>query len=183
MKIPSREDQQAMAVEAGRRFTSARLAAGLSQLDAARQFGYSNSSKLSKIESGTHSSQIPVWTIRRAATLYGVSCGYLLASDSPNGAGTYRVKRLMLELHKSDSCQINSLLHEAENDRTALNGAVSRLSQAMDGFERTHAHLLGLPAISNAVTAVTVAMAGYQQTAPVQKVFPQDLNQQVRAYA
>lgn len=183
MKIPSREEQQAISQEAGRRFASARLASGLSQIDAARLLGYSNSTKLSKIESGSHSSQIPIWAVRKAAEIYGVSCGYLLASDSPDGAGTDKVKKLMLELHEIDSCQINSLLHEAENDRTALNGAVRQLSQAMDGFERTHAHLLGLPAISNAVTAVTVAMAGYQQTAPVQRVFPQDLTEQVRAYA
>ena len=51
---------------------------GLSQIVAAKQIGYSNSTKLSKIETGKHSSQIPIWVLKRAAQVYDVSLDYLM---------------------------------------------------------------------------------------------------------
>lgn len=183
MKIPTKEDQLIIAGQCGQRFLAARLAAGLSQLDAARQLGYSNSTKLSKIETGGHSSQIAIWVIRRASELYNVSCSYLLcATEDKEGVDTRKVKELLAEIHSADTHQINSLLHEAESDRLALYNSICQLSRVMQRFECHTPHLLGLASLSNAVSAVTVAMNDYQKAAPVQKVFTQDLNQAARAF-
>lgn len=75
-QTPSRQDQATLSLEIGLRMLESRKMAGLSQIDAARRFGYSNPSKLSKVEKGV-SPQIPIWLIRKAAIVYDVSCDYL----------------------------------------------------------------------------------------------------------
>ena len=75
---PNRQEQQELARAVGERLREAREMVGMSQLNAARQIGYANSTKLSKIESGRHSSQIPIWMLKRAAQIYDVSLDYLL---------------------------------------------------------------------------------------------------------
>ncbi len=59
----------------GKRLFSARNLARMSQVDAARELGYQNSSALSKIEAGRL--QWPQWLIPEASQLYGVSCDYI----------------------------------------------------------------------------------------------------------
>lgn len=76
-KVPTRTEQAELAHAVGIRLKEAREMACLSQQQAARMLGYSNSTKLSKIESGRHSSQIPLWVLKRAAELYDVSLDYL----------------------------------------------------------------------------------------------------------
>jgi len=76
-KVPTRAEQAELAHAVGARLKEAREMACLSQQQAARMLGYSNSTKLSKIESGRHSSQIPLWVLKRAAELYDVSPDYL----------------------------------------------------------------------------------------------------------
>lgn len=76
--VPSRLEQADLARAVGARLREARDMVGLSQITAAKQLGYANSTKLAKIESGKHSSQIPIWVIKRAAELYDVSVDYLL---------------------------------------------------------------------------------------------------------
>lgn len=76
--IPNRQEQAELARAVGLRLKEAREMVGLSQLNAAKQLGYSNSTKLSKIESGKHSSQIPIWVLKRAAEIYDVSLDYLM---------------------------------------------------------------------------------------------------------
>lgn len=84
MNIPDREAQRVIAAAVGGRLREARELAGFNQLTAAALLGYSNSSKLAKIESGKDSSQIPLWVIKRAAPLYDVSVDYLLGiTDAP----------------------------------------------------------------------------------------------------
>ncbi|MGL4349401.1 MAG: helix-turn-helix domain-containing protein [Plesiomonas shigelloides] len=76
--MPSRQEQAELAKLIGARLREAREMAGMSQLSAAKYIGYANSTKLSKIEGGKHSSQIPVWVLKRAALVYDVSIDYLL---------------------------------------------------------------------------------------------------------
>lgn len=78
--VPSRQDQASLARAVGVRMREAREMVNLSQLSAARQLGYANSSKLAKIEGGKDSSQIPLWVIKRASCLYDVSVDYLLGN-------------------------------------------------------------------------------------------------------
>ena len=78
--IPSKDEQIALVQAIGLRLREARLAAGFSQLNAAKHLGYANSSKLAKIEGGKDSSQIPIWMIKRAALLYNCSADYLVGN-------------------------------------------------------------------------------------------------------
>lgn len=65
----------------GKRLRESRLIASMSQKDAADELGYSNSSKLNKIENGM-SSQVPLWVIAKACVLYDVSADYLFGITS-----------------------------------------------------------------------------------------------------
>lgn len=76
--VPNRQEQSMLARNVGARLKEAREMVGLSQLNAAKHIGYGNSTKLSKIETGKHSSQIPIWVLKRAAQVYDVSLDYLL---------------------------------------------------------------------------------------------------------
>ncbi len=61
----------------GRRLAEARELCNLSQSAAAKRLGYSNSSKLSKVEGATDTNSVPLWLILRAAKVYEVSIDYL----------------------------------------------------------------------------------------------------------
>ncbi|GAB4059238.1 helix-turn-helix transcriptional regulator [Uliginosibacterium sediminicola] len=84
----SKADQFAVVKIIGSRMREARELCGLSVTTAAERLGYKNPSKLSKIENSTDTISVPVWTIRRAAEVYEVSCDYLfgLSSDWEVGA-------------------------------------------------------------------------------------------------
>lgn len=80
---PNRKMEQAKIIKSiGQRMRQAREMCNLSQVEAARRFGYSNPSKLSKIEGATDTNSVPLWIIVRAASLYEVSIDFLFgASD------------------------------------------------------------------------------------------------------
>ncbi|MGZ8220025.1 MAG: helix-turn-helix domain-containing protein [Methylobacter sp.] len=61
----------------GQRMKEARELCNFSQKEAASLFGYSNSSKLAKIEAASDTNSIPVWIIPKAAIVYTVSVDYL----------------------------------------------------------------------------------------------------------
>lgn len=70
--------EQATAVKTiGARMRQARELCNLSQGAAARRLGYSNSSKLSKVENATDTNSVPLWLIVRAAKAYEVSVDFL----------------------------------------------------------------------------------------------------------
>jgi len=62
----------------GQRMKSARELCNFTQAKAAALLGYSNSSKLSKIELGSDTSSVPLWVVIKASKLYDVSTDYLL---------------------------------------------------------------------------------------------------------
>lgn len=80
---PAGKIEQATIVKTiGQRMRQARELCNLSQVEAARRFGYSNPSKLSKIEGATDTNSVPLWIIVRAASMYEVSIDFLFgASD------------------------------------------------------------------------------------------------------
>jgi len=80
---PSTRMEQAAVVKAiGARMREARDLCNLSQSVAAKRLGYSNSSKLSKVENATDTNSVPLWLILRAAKVYDVSVDFLFgASD------------------------------------------------------------------------------------------------------
>jgi len=74
--------EQASAVKAiGARMREARELCNMSQSVAAKRFGYSNPSKLSKVEGATDTNSVPLWLIVRASQVYEVSIDYLFGSS------------------------------------------------------------------------------------------------------
>ena len=83
-----RTKPQAAAVKMiGARLREAREMNNLSLSEAARRLGYSNPSKLSKVENASDTNSVPVFLIRDAAELYDVSADYIfgLADDWETG--------------------------------------------------------------------------------------------------
>lgn len=75
---PNTRMEQAAAVRTiGARMRQARELCNLSQSAAAKRLGYSNSSKLSKVEGATDTNSVPLWLILRAAKVYDVSVDFL----------------------------------------------------------------------------------------------------------
>ena len=86
----------------GRRFREAREdLAGMSQIEAAKQLGYTNSSKLAKIEAASDTVSVPLTTIQRAANLYEVSIDYLfgLSEDWERSPAVCRERQMGQWLH------------------------------------------------------------------------------------
>ena len=71
----------------GARLKASRELNNLSLSEAAARLGYSNPSKLSKVENATDTNSVPLWLIRDAARIYDVSVDYLfgLAHDWETG--------------------------------------------------------------------------------------------------
>lgn len=73
----TRMEQAAAVKTIGARMRQARELCNLSQSAAAKRLGYSNSSKLSKVEGATDTNSVPLWLILRAAKVYEVSVDFL----------------------------------------------------------------------------------------------------------
>lgn len=93
---PGWVEQGEIAALVGVRLKEARERVGIAQHDAAELLGYSNSSKLSKIESGKHSSQVPLWVLKRAAELYCVSLDWLVGDRKEPDLTDPHTRDLML---------------------------------------------------------------------------------------
>jgi transcriptional regulator with XRE-family HTH domain len=75
--IARRIDQAIVVKTIGERLRVARELCGYSQQKAAKLLGYSNSSKLAKIEAASDTNSVPLWLIPKAAEVYQVSIDYL----------------------------------------------------------------------------------------------------------
>jgi transcriptional regulator with XRE-family HTH domain len=72
-----RIDQAHVVKTIGERLRAARELCGYSQQKAAKLLGYSNSSKLAKIEAASDTNSVPLWLIPKAAEVYQVSIDFL----------------------------------------------------------------------------------------------------------
>lgn len=72
-----KRDQAELVRVIGARMQEARELCNLHQVEAARRLGYSNSSKLSKVEGAADTNSVPLWLIVRAAKVYEVSIDFL----------------------------------------------------------------------------------------------------------
>jgi len=84
----NRVDQANVVKNIGKRMREARDLCNLSQSVAAKRFGYSNPSKLSKVEGATDTNSVPLWLIVEASRIYEVSIDYLfgVSDDWETGA-------------------------------------------------------------------------------------------------
>lgn len=74
---PSRVLQLKLVKTIGDRLREAREICNMPQIEAAKRLGYSNPSKLSKVEKATDTNSVPLWLILRAAQIYEVSIDFL----------------------------------------------------------------------------------------------------------
>ncbi len=72
----------------GARMREARELCNMSPSAAAKRLGYSNPSKLSKVEGATDTNSVPLWLIVRAASVYEVSIDYLFGCSDYWEAGS-----------------------------------------------------------------------------------------------
>ena len=84
----TRHDQAELIKTIGERLKQASELNNMSQTEAARLFGYRNSSKLSKMERAVNSKTVPLTVIAKAAKIYQVSIDFLfgLSADWDTGA-------------------------------------------------------------------------------------------------
>lgn len=131
----------------GRRMFEARELCNMSQLVAAKRFGYANSSKLSKVEGATDTNSVPLWLIARAARLYEVSIDFLfgLSDDWETGAGLGE-QAFLLEAWEAARRRDLSVLLALRRDVAdvskmvpALNHAAEQVIEAIQRFRELNA--------------------------------------------
>jgi transcriptional regulator with XRE-family HTH domain len=130
-------DQAAIVKTIGERMRQARELCNLSQIEAARRFGYSNPSKLSKIEGATDTNSVPLWVVLKASAAYEVSTDYLfgLSEDfeiSPRATQERIVSRWVL-------AQVDTQQRLVLDTLFAMNEQIARV---IDVFPKTHAQAL-----------------------------------------
>ena len=96
-------EQAAVVKTIGARMREARELCNMSQSAAAKRLGYSNPSKLSKVEGATDTNSAPLWLISRASKLYDVSVDFLFGLTDDFEVGLQRGVQtwLVVELEKS----------------------------------------------------------------------------------
>ena len=135
-----------MAKSIGERIREAREMQGYSQLRAAQLMGYANSTKLSKIETGTDSVQIPLWFLRRCVSVYDVSLDYLFGVTDSMGVGEKRgraakdtIKLMQNEWHLQrlrDMSVIKSTQDRVDRLEASLGLMSEQLNDAMEALAR-----------------------------------------------
>lgn len=125
-----RAEQAEMVKVIGLRFKEAREICNMSQILAAKELGYSNSSKLAKIEGSTDTISVPLWVIRRASRLYDVSIDFLFGETEDwerdiTASRQNNVARWLFEHWKNaDAAKISAFM--------VLNNKLSALEKAVD---------------------------------------------------
>lgn len=128
----------------GERMRSARELCNLSQTEAARMLGYSNSSKLAKIERAKDTNSVPIWVLPRAAKIYGVTVGYLMGTeeaDVSQAAAVVRASNIWLadalqKARERDLAAIASVRDVAEVGAHQAALLIGAALDTHDAFER-----------------------------------------------
>lgn len=135
-------EQAALVKTIGARMREARELCNMSQSAAARRLGYSNPSKLSKVEGATDTNSAPLWLIVRASRLYDVSIDYLFGASDDFETGLQRPVQTWLigEWEKSRLADMKALekLHRRVAAVSSLLPAVAdeavRTAEAIKSF-------------------------------------------------
>lgn len=130
----------------GKRMREAReQLAGFSQVEAATLLGYSNSSKLAKIEGATDTRSVPLLTILRAAELYQVSVDFLFGAsdDWERDPGIARERHMARWLHEHleqartrDALAFAQLQNKVDSVSSLIPKLANAGEQALSSFSR-----------------------------------------------
>lgn len=146
---PKREQARLVQV-IGARLAEARELCNMSQSVAAQRLGYSNSSKLSKVEGATDTNSVPLWLIVRASKLYDVSIDFLFGTSDDWETGlkrpvqgwlldTWQAARVrdLAELEKLHRrvAAVSSLLPAVADEAWRVAEAIERFAELNPEFE------------------------------------------------
>lgn len=137
---PKRE-QARLVQTIGARMAEARELCNMSQSTAAQRMGYSNSSKLSKVEGATDTNSVPLWLIVRASRLYDVSLDYLFGESDDWETGLKRGVQgwLLDEWQKArvrDLATMERLHRRVSAVTTLLPAVASEAERAAEAIQR-----------------------------------------------
>lgn len=129
-----KHEQNAIVRTIGERLRHARELCNLSQSEAARQMGYANPSKLSKVEAATDTNSVPLWLIRRAAEVYEVSIDYLFGLTEDWEVGVPRgTQGWLLDAWQKMRLRDIGLLDRVHHEVATVAGTTSDLVTAARG--------------------------------------------------
>ena len=174
---PKRE-QARLVQTIGARLAEARELCNMSQVVAAQRMGYSNSSRLSKVEGATDTNSVPLWLIVRASRLYDVSLDYLFGESDDWETGLKRgvqgwlldewqkarVRDLatMERLHRRVST-VTTLLPAVANEAERAAEAIQRFAELNPEFADMRGSARIAAAADNLIRLVRDASAAIQR--------------------
>jgi transcriptional regulator with XRE-family HTH domain len=124
----TKRDQTLIVSTIGDRLRQAREICNLSQSEAAKRLGYSNPSKLSKVESATATNSVPLWLILSASRLYDVSIDFLFGVTSDWETGLPRSSpKWLLEAWERVRLRDLGLLDRVHHEVATVAGTTSDL--------------------------------------------------------
>lgn len=135
----------------GNRLREARELSGLSQQDAAQLLGYSNSSKLAKVELASDTNSVPFWLIAKAAQVYEVSADYLLGISedwdiAPDERCQRQVGRWLLEHWQTARERDLVALADVSKKMSFVAGAINTLTERAENVQHAFDRLRDLNA-------------------------------------
>ena len=150
----SKHEQAALVRTIGERMRQARELCNLSQSAAAKQLGYANPSKLSKVEMAIDTNSVPLWLVHAAARLYQVNVGYLFGlnddwePEAPRSAQVWLLERWN-EMRIRDMSALDRVHAEvvtvAQTTSDLLDG-VRRMCDALSAFRTRNEEFDDMPA-------------------------------------
>jgi transcriptional regulator with XRE-family HTH domain len=134
----------------GQRLKQARELNNLNLFDASIKLGYSNSSKLSKIENAQAANTVPIWLINKAASLYQVTVDWIFGRSSDWELSVYACdsreqQSFIADMLNQARARDLEVLHRV-NNRAVVVGksthelveAIEKINIALDSFSNLH---------------------------------------------
>lgn len=152
--MPGKHEQAAIVRTIGQRMREARELCNLSQTAAAKRLGYSNPSKLSKVESATDTNSVPLWVIVAAARVYEVNIDWLfgVSNDweigSPRGTTSWLLDRWE-EARERDLLALDKLNTRVTAVAEAVGAMVAasrRMGDSLSAFRARNGEFDDMPA-------------------------------------
>ena len=140
----NRVEQAALVKTIGTRCREARELCNISQSVAAKRFGYSNPSKLSKVEGATDTNSVPLWLIARAAKVYEVSVDYIFGATDDWETGS----------RMSQERAISGWMFDAwDKQRSRDMDVIHKIHKKVDAIDTSIASMLDAAGEANAALA------------------------------